>query len=153
MKKIILIAGTRPEVIKLAPIYRAMRESALLAPVFLSTGQHREMLMQACDAFGIRPDHDLGLMTHGQSLPALTARVVEAVSSFLRKEAPDAVLCQGDTTTVLASALGAFYEGIPVGHVEAGGRRGAEHGGGELTEVPADVVADTGLQCRRLRHA
>jgi UDP-N-acetylglucosamine 2-epimerase (non-hydrolysing) len=120
MLKVVLVAGTRPEVIKLAPVYLAIRESLSIDAVFLSSGQHREMLDQAFAAFGIKPDLDLGLMTIGQSLPEISARVIESVAAFLKDERPNAVLFQGDTTTVLAGALAAFYERIPIGHVEAG---------------------------------
>lgn len=120
MPRITLIAGTRPEVIKLAPVFLELRESRDFEPYFLSTGQHREMLDQALAAFDLVPDCDLNLMTSGQTLPELTARIVAGVAGHLRKHRPDAVLLQGDTTTVLASALAAFYERIPIGHVEAG---------------------------------
>lgn len=119
-KKIAIVAGTRPEVIKLAPVYFALRESAALEPVLLSSGQHREMLDQAFGVFGLRPDRDLNLMQPGQTLPDLTARVVTSVSAALREMKPAAILAQGDTTTVLGTALAAFYERVPLGHVEAG---------------------------------
>ncbi len=120
MRKVILIAGTRPEVIKLAPIYLELRRSKEIMPVFLSTGQHREMLAQAFAAFDFVPDHDLNLMTAGQTLPQLTSKIIDSVSVFLREHRPSAVIVQGDTTTVLSSALAAFYERIPIAHVEAG---------------------------------
>lgn len=119
-KKIAIVAGTRPEVIKLAPVCFALRESATLEPVLLSSGQHREMLDQAFGVFGLRPDRDLHLMQPGQTLPDLTARVVASVSAALREMKPAAILAQGDTTTVLGAALAAFYERVPLGHVEAG---------------------------------
>jgi UDP-N-acetylglucosamine 2-epimerase (non-hydrolysing) len=129
MKKqdIVIIAGTRPECIKMAPVYFALRDSPTLRPVFLSTAQHRQMLDQALAVFGITPDHDLNLMQPGQTLPDLTGRVLAAVAAYLREHRPAAILVQGDTTTVLASALAAFYERIPVGHVEAGLRTGDIH--------------------------
>jgi UDP-N-acetylglucosamine 2-epimerase (non-hydrolysing) len=123
-KKIALVAGTRPEVIKLAPVYFALRQSATLEPVLLSTGQHREMLDQAFAVFGLKPDLDLNLMQPGQTLPELTARVVTQVAAVLRELQPAALLTQGDTTTVLGASLAAFYERIPLGHVEAGLRTG-----------------------------
>ncbi|MFT4549199.1 MAG: UDP-N-acetylglucosamine 2-epimerase (non-hydrolyzing) [Verrucomicrobiales bacterium] len=120
-KKIVaLVAGTRPEVIKMAPVYFALKESDTLRPVILSTAQHRQMLDQAFTAFGITPEFDLDLMRPGQDLTGLTARVLGAVGEFLKQEQPDAILTQGDTTSVLASSLAAFYAKIPVGHVEAG---------------------------------
>lgn len=123
-KRVAIIAGTRPEVIKMAPVYFALRESETLQPVWLSTGQHREMLDQALQVFGITPDHDLRLMKAAQGLGDLTARVVSAVSGYLTENQTDTVLVQGDTTTVLGSALAAFYADIPIGHIEAGLRTG-----------------------------
>tara|TARA_R110002096_G_scaffold285073_12_gene478918 strand:+ start:2198 stop:3349 length:1152 start_codon:yes stop_codon:yes gene_type:complete len=120
MKKIALVVGTRPEAIKLAPVYHALAESSKFRPVLLSTGQHREMLHQALSAFDIQPDFDLDLMTKGQSLAQITSRVIGAVSQFLQESSPAAVLVQGDTTTVLAASISAFYERIPLGHIEAG---------------------------------
>ena len=120
MPSIALIVGTRPECIKLAPVFAELRKSSRLRPVLVSTGQHRELLDQALGSFGLKPDIDLGLMQPGQSLPDLTGRVISAVSTWLAAAKPSAVLVQGDTTTVLGSAMAAFYAGIPVGHVEAG---------------------------------
>jgi UDP-N-acetylglucosamine 2-epimerase (non-hydrolysing) len=119
-KKVVVVAGTRPEVIKMSSVYMGLQRSDLLEPVFLSTGQHREMLAQAFGAFNLIPDHDLELMKPGQDLTGLTARVLQAVGAYLEETRPDAVLVQGDTTSVLASAMAAFYQNIPVGHVEAG---------------------------------
>ncbi len=119
-KSIAIVAGTRPEVIKMAPIYAALKQSAHLQPVLVSTGQHRQMLDQAFAVFGLKPDVELNLMQAGQSLPDLTARVISGMSAALRELKPVAVLLQGDTTTVLGSALAAFYERMPIGHVEAG---------------------------------
>lgn len=115
-----VFVGTRPEVIKMAPVYAALQCSATLAPVLISTGQHRQMLDQALAVFGLTPDHDLNLMQPGQSLPDLTARVIGSVTTALRERALEAVLLQGDTTTVLGSALASFYANVPIGHVEAG---------------------------------
>lgn len=119
-KKVVVVAGTRPEVIKMSSVYMELQKSETLEPVFLSTGQHREMLAQAFGAFDLTPDHDLELMQPGQDLTGLTARVLQAVGEYLKEHQPAAVLVQGDTTSVLASAMAAFYQGIPVGHVEAG---------------------------------
>ncbi len=121
MKKIVaIVAGTRPEVIKVAPLCFALRESPLLEPLLISTGQHREMLDQAFGVFGLKPDIDLGLMQPGQTLSDLTARVITGMTGVIREKKPAAVLVQGDTTTVLGTALAAFYERVPIGHVEAG---------------------------------
>ena len=124
MKKIAIVVGTRPEVIKMAPVVLALRESTKLEPVLLSTGQHREMLDQALAAFDLIPDFDLGLMQPGQTLPSLTARAIEAVTKFIEEQKPAAILVQGDTSTVLAGAMAAFFANIPVGHIEAGLRTG-----------------------------
>jgi len=122
--EIMLVVGTRPEAIKMAPVYFALCGSDKLRPVFVSTGQHRQMLDQTLAVFGIRPEHDLNLMQSGQTLPDLTARVLTSVTSWLCEHRPAAMLVQGDTTTVLASAMAGFYQRIPIGHVEAGLRTG-----------------------------
>jgi UDP-N-acetylglucosamine 2-epimerase (non-hydrolysing) len=119
-KHIAVIVGTRPEVIKMAPVIFALRRSRYLQPMVISTGQHRQMLDQAMASFGITADIDLGLMRDAQTLPDLTARAIVAIADVLRHRRPSAVLLQGDTTSVLAGAIAAFYEGVPVGHVEAG---------------------------------
>lgn len=118
--KILVVAGTRPEAVKMAPVYFALKESEVLKPLFCSTAQHREMMDQTLGVFGITPDIDLDLMRPGQTLPSLTAAVIEGATRALQEIQPDAVLVQGDTTTVLGTALAAFYERIPIGHVEAG---------------------------------
>lgn len=127
MKTIAIIAGTRPECIKMAPVYFALRRSKTLRPVFVSTGQHRQMLDQTLGVFGITPEYDLNLMQPGQTLPDLTGRVLAAMTAWLAEHRPDAVLVQGDTTSVLSAALAAFYAKIPVGHIEAGLRTGDMH--------------------------
>ena len=119
-KNIGIVVGTRPEVIKMAPVYYALKDSALLEPVLISSGQHRQMLDQAFSVFGLKPDLDLGLMQPGQTLPDLTARVITSVTTALRETKLAAVLLQGDTTTVLGSSIAAFYEKVLIGHVEAG---------------------------------
>lgn len=119
-KPVGLLVGTRPELIKMAPVFAALAQSKILSPVLISTGQHREMLDQACEVFGFRPEVELRLMQPGQTLPNLTARVIISVTEAIRERALSAVLLQGDTTTVLGSALAAFYANVPIGHVEAG---------------------------------
>lgn len=119
-KAVGILVGTRPEVIKMAPVYAALKGSAHLEPVLISTGQHRQMLDQALGVFGLVPDLELNLMQSGQTLPDLTGRVIAGVTAALRERALAAVLLQGDTTTVLGSALAAFYAQVPIGHVEAG---------------------------------
>ena len=124
MKQVAIIAGTRPECIKMAPIFFELKKSSKIQPIFLSTAQHRQMLDQTLAVFGITPDFDLDLMRPGQTLPSLTSCVLKSVSDWFASEKPDAVLVQGDTTTVLASAMAAFYANVPIGHVEAGLRTG-----------------------------
>jgi UDP-N-acetylglucosamine 2-epimerase (non-hydrolysing) len=123
-KRVALVVGTRPEAIKIAPVYFALRQSNSIEPILLATAQHREMLDQTLSAFGLSPDADLDLMQPGQLLPDLTGRVITAVSDWLSSNPVDAVLVQGDTTTVLGTAMAAFYQHIPIGHVEAGLRTG-----------------------------
>ncbi len=123
-KRVAVVAGTRPECIKMAPLYFELQRSQVIEPVFLATAQHRQMLDQTLSVFGIRPEFDLNLMQPGQSLADLTGRVITAVTQWCQREKPAALLVQGDTTTVLASALAAFYCEVPVGHVEAGLRTG-----------------------------
>lgn len=122
--KLMVVFGTRPEVIKLAPVVAAARQGSDLEVTVCSTGQHRQMLDQALDCFGLQPELDLGLMRENQTLPGLTALLIEHMTSALRGSRPDAVIVQGDTTTAFAAALAAFYERIPVAHVEAGLRTG-----------------------------
>ncbi|MDZ4804161.1 MAG: UDP-N-acetylglucosamine 2-epimerase (non-hydrolyzing) [Candidatus Eisenbacteria bacterium] len=119
-RPVMVIVGTRPEAIKMAPVVFALRESTSLRPILVSTGQHKSMLDQGLRAFGLRPDHDLAMMKPGQSLEDLTARLIPPLTSLCRRRKPAAVLVQGDTTTTFAAALAAFYAGVPVGHVEAG---------------------------------
>jgi len=123
MKKlrIAVALGTRPEVIKLAPVVKALRERAdAFEVVVISTGQHRQMLDQALAPFGLEVQTDLRLMRDNQTLPDLTAATLTAMTGALEASGPGLLLVQGDTTTVLGAALAAFYLKIPVGHVEAG---------------------------------
>jgi len=120
--KVMVIMGTRPEVIKLAPVIAALRSEAEV--VVCTSGQHREMLVQALAYFGIEPDIGVDTMSPGQSLNILSARILTEMDSVLARERPDWVLVQGDTTTALCAGLAAFHRGIPVGHVEAGLRTG-----------------------------
>ncbi|MCA9261755.1 MAG: UDP-N-acetylglucosamine 2-epimerase, partial [Planctomycetales bacterium] len=120
MRKISLIFGTRPEAIKLCPLVLALREHPELEPHVCVTGQHREMLRQVLDCFGVEPDVDLALMEPNQGLSRLAGRAMEAVDKYLEAEQPAMVVVQGDTTSVLAASLAAFHRRIPVAHVEAG---------------------------------
>ncbi|WP_076263102.1 non-hydrolyzing UDP-N-acetylglucosamine 2-epimerase [Intrasporangium flavum] len=123
-RRVMTVYGTRPEAIKMAPLVAALEADDRIEPVVAVTGQHREMLDQVNRLFGIRPEHDLDLMTPGAGLAEITARTVLATSALLRETRPDVVVVQGDTTTVLAAGLAAFYEHIPVVHLEAGLRTG-----------------------------
>ena len=118
--KISVIFGTRPEAIKLCPVVLAMKANPAFECKVCVTGQHREMLQQVLDVFGVVPDKDLALMQPNQTLGGLTSRAIAAIDECLADEKPDVVMVQGDTTTVLAGALAAFYHHIPVAHVEAG---------------------------------
>ena len=115
-----VILGTRPEAIKLFPVIAALREEAGLRVTVIATGQHREMLDQVLAMADIVPDHDLAVMQPGQTLDALTARLVTGIGSVLDSEKPDRVVVQGDTATAMCGALAAYYRQIPVAHVEAG---------------------------------
>ncbi|WKX69227.1 UDP-N-acetylglucosamine 2-epimerase (non-hydrolyzing) [Streptomyces sp. XD-27] len=119
-----LLLGTRPEAIKLAPVARAMAVSSLFEPMVVTTGQHREMLDQMLGLLGVGVKTDLAVMRDRQGLPELTARLVAGLGAAIRTERPDLVVVQGDTTTALCGALAAFYERVPVAHVEAGLRTG-----------------------------
>jgi UDP-N-acetylglucosamine 2-epimerase (non-hydrolysing) len=121
---VLIVIGTRPEAIKLAPVVESLRESRNLRPVILATSQHREMLRQALVPFGLEPDLDLEVMTDGQSPTMVAARVLDRIERPLADLAPAFIVVQGDTTTALAAAWASFYAGIPVAHVEAGLRSG-----------------------------
>lgn len=119
-KTISFIFGTRPEAIKLCPLVLAAREHPAFDAHVCVTGQHREMLDQVLEVFEVEPDADLALMQENQTLASLASRAIAAVDRYLTGTRPDLVLVQGDTTTAFVSALTAFYNRIPVGHVEAG---------------------------------
>ena len=125
--KITAIAGTRPEAIKMAPVINALKREAWADVKLLATAQHREMLDQVLDLFGLTPDVDLNIMQKNQTLPELTSRLLTSLDKALEDLAPDVVLAQGDTTTVMCAALASFYRKIPFGHVEAGLRTGDLH--------------------------
>ncbi|MFT5323126.1 MAG: UDP-N-acetylglucosamine 2-epimerase (non-hydrolyzing) [Planctomycetaceae bacterium] len=124
MKKIMLAFGTRPEAIKMAPLVQALEKHPDFEAQVVVTAQHREMLDQILDLFGITPHVDLNLMQPGQTLAALTSRIIDQLTPVIGELNPDAILVQGDTTTTFCSALAAFYQGVPIGHVEAGLRTG-----------------------------
>jgi UDP-N-acetylglucosamine 2-epimerase (non-hydrolysing) len=122
--KVLVVFGTRPEAIKMAPVVKALARTRRFEVRVCVTAQHRQMLDQVLDLFGIRPDFDLNLMKAGQSLTDITTGVLNALPEVLSSFKPERVLVHGDTTTTLAASLAAFYAGIPVGHVEAGLRTG-----------------------------
>jgi UDP-N-acetylglucosamine 2-epimerase (non-hydrolysing) len=122
--KVAVVFGTRPEAIKLAPVVLALQAHSAFTCRVCVTAQHRQMLDQVLEIFGLTPDTDLNLMEPNQTLGRLTARSVEALDQYFAGEKPQLVLVQGDTTTVFCAALAAFYHRIPVGHVEAGLRTG-----------------------------
>ena len=122
--RIMLVYGTRPEAIKLAPLVAAMGDDQRFAPIVVVTGQHREMLDQVHEFFGIVPDDDLDIHLPGQTLTQITNRCLQGVGRAIEVHRPDAVVVQGDTTSAFAAALAAFYHTVPVLHVEAGLRTG-----------------------------
>lgn len=121
--KIGIIFGTRPEAIKVAPVYINLKKSGINVKAVV-TGQHKEMLYQVLELFGIIPDYDIGIMKEGQSLSELTGRLLIELDKIVKKEKFTYILVQGDTTSALTGALVAFYNNIPVGHIEAGLRTG-----------------------------
>jgi UDP-N-acetylglucosamine 2-epimerase (non-hydrolysing) len=144
MLRILSIFGTRPEAVKMAPVIHAMQDHPGIESHICVTAQHREMLDQVLDLFELHPDHDLNLMRHDQTLAGLTAEIFTRLDPLLAAELWDWVLVQGDTTTVMAASLNAFYRRIRVGHVEAGLRTGdrTQPFPEEINRRVAGVVAD-----------
>ena len=127
-KKVMVVMGTRPEAIKLASVVLELKKHREHFETRICvTGQHREMLDQMLQVFGLRPDYDLGVMKAGQSLAEVTAACVTGLDRILRDERPDLMLVQGDTTTTFAASLASYYHHIPVGHIEAGLRTGKKY--------------------------
>lgn len=122
--KVLVVFGTRPEAIKMCPLIYKLKETDGVDCVVCLTGQHKEMLQQVMDAFGIKSDYNLGIMKDRQTLTSITTTILESMEPLLKDVQPDIVLVHGDTTTSYAAALAAFYQQIPVGHVEAGLRTG-----------------------------
>ena len=120
MVSVMVVLGTRPEAIKLAPLIKALERKKGFQILVVATGQHREMLAEALDDFGVHAQYNLAIMRKGQTLAEMTSAVLEGLSPLLDKHVPDLVLVHGDTTTAFACALCAFYRGIAVGHIEAG---------------------------------
>ncbi|EFN6704162.1 UDP-N-acetylglucosamine 2-epimerase (non-hydrolyzing), partial [Escherichia coli O20:H9] len=119
-KKIMVVFGTRPEAIKMAPLVKEISNNKALDLRVCVTGQHREMLDQVLEIFQIKPDYDLNLMKSGQSLNDITSSILINIKCILQEYKPDLVLVHGDTATTFAVSLAAYYEKISVGHVEAG---------------------------------
>lgn len=124
MKKILLVFGTRPEAIKMAPVYQALKDTSDIDVRVAVTAQHREMLDQVLRLFGIVPDYDLNVMKSGQGLTEITTAVLSGLKPILEAFSPDLMLVHGDTTTTLSASLAAYYQQVAVGHVEAGLRTG-----------------------------
>lgn len=122
--RIMVIYGTRPEAVKMAPLVKAFDDASGLQPIVAVTGQHREMLDQVNQLFGIKPEHDLDIMVPGAALTDMAARALASTGELIRGENPDAVVVQGDTTSAMVAALAAFYLEVPVVHLEAGLRTG-----------------------------
>lgn len=122
--RVLVLCGTRPEVIKMAPVVMELRQTPGIEPILCFTGQHRSMAEMAMQVFGITPDIDLNVMKHGQSLEGLTASLLNSLGAVLEEKKPDLILVQGDTTSAMVGALAGFYRNIRVGHVEAGLRTG-----------------------------
>lgn len=120
MKKVMLVFGTRPEAIKMCPLVNELKKRKGIKTIVCVTGQHRQMLDQVLEAFGVAPDYDLSIMKDKQTLFDITTNILERIKSVLEEVAPDVVLVHGDTSTTFVTALACFYLQIPVGHVEAG---------------------------------
>ena len=118
--KVMTVFGTRPEAIKMCPLVLELRKHENITPIVCVTAQHRQMLDQVLDIFGVKPDYDLDIMKSRQTLAGITTRVLAGMEDVLKNEKPDIVLVHGDTSTSFVAALAAFYEQIKVGHVEAG---------------------------------
>jgi UDP-N-acetylglucosamine 2-epimerase (non-hydrolysing) len=140
---IICLVGTRPECVKMAPVILALRQKSSVRTCVVSTGQHKQLVEQTLQIFGIVPDVDLGVMVPNQSLSGLSARIFERLDPVLVEKAPALLLAQGDTTSVMVAALACFYRQIPYGHVEAGLRTGdlANPFPEELNRVVAGLVS------------
>ena len=142
--KVMTVFGTRPEGVKMAPVIKALEKRDGVEQVICITAQHREMLDQVIDLFGIKPHYDLNIFKPGQTLTDITTNALKGLEDVIKKEKPDVLLVQGDTTTVFAGALAAFYQKVKIGHVEAGLRSGnlyspyPEEANRKLTGVLAD---------------
>jgi len=126
-REIMVVIGTRPEAIKLAPVVLALADDPRYIPIVVTTAQHRKMLDQVLEFFSIVPDYDLGIMEAAQSLTAITTRALEGLDRILSERRPDLVVVQGDTSTTFVGALAGFYHQVPIAHVEAGLRTYRRH--------------------------
>lgn len=124
MRRVLIVLGTRPEAIKMAPVVLALQAHPEFEPVVAVTAQHRELLDDVLELFGIVPEHDLDIMEHGQTITQVTCRVLTGIGRILEIQSYDAMLVHGDTSTTIAATMAAFYHRVPVGHVEAGMRTG-----------------------------
>ena len=120
MRKIMTVFGTRPEAIKMAPLVKALEKDSMLEPIIVVTAQHREMLDSVLSTFEIKPKYDLNIMKSGQTLSEITSKSITQLEQVIQLEKPDMVLVHGDTMTTFAGGLAAFYNQVPIGHVEAG---------------------------------
>jgi len=125
--RVLIVFGTRPEAIKIAPVVHAMQSSDDFEPIVAVTAQHRTMLDEVLQVFGIKPDYDLDIMREGQTLTQITMRALEGLSPVIEETRPDLLVVQGDTSTTFVGALAAFYHRVPVAHVEAGYRTGDKY--------------------------
>ena len=144
MQKLLAVVGTRPEAIKMAPLIKRLQRTPELTIAVCSTGQHREMVKQVFDLFGLTADFDLQVMEPNQQLSSLTGRVIAGMEDILLQYGPDRILVHGDTTTTMAASLAAYYQKIPIGHVEAGLRTGNIYAPWpeEINRRITDIIAD-----------
>ncbi len=157
--KVLSVFGTRPEAIKMAPLLQALNKHPEIESIVAVTAQHREMLDQVLQLFEIKPDYDLDLMKHGQTLEDITSAVLMGLAPILEHEHPELLLVHGDTTTTMAASIASFYHGIPCGHVEAGLRSENKYApfpeelNRRITSVIADIhFAPTELSANNLRQ-
>ncbi|MFC1546520.1 non-hydrolyzing UDP-N-acetylglucosamine 2-epimerase, partial [bacterium] len=143
-KKIILIFGTRPEAVKMAPLVLALKKDKAFTTKVILTAQHRHMLDQVMELFKIKSDYDLNIMLQSQSLYHIASRALTGVGEILKKEKPDLILVHGDTSTTLYAGIAGYYEKVPVGHVEAGLRSNDKHNPfpEEINRLLTDALCD-----------
>lgn len=153
--QVLCVVGTRPECIKMAPVIKALTVKPMINTLVCVTGQHRQMLDSVLTLFHIKPDFDLNIMKKGQNLQDITSKVLCSLGGIIEECNPDIVLVQGDTTTTMAASLAAFYQKVPVGHVEAGLRTGdiyspwLEEINRKITSVIANIHFTPTVQARQ----